>query len=113
MNTTTPAKPSPFWWITRRASSSSVVRLFSRQGLQHRVPRRRHDRRPAISRITIEILASEDQTHLISCPAAASSFRSLSSGKTLNAEHAIRHRELMRWHHQGQLAATDAKRATR
>ena len=47
---------------------------------------------PAISRITIEILASEEQTHLIS-----SQLRKLicvHSVKTLNAEHAIR-RELV------------------
>ena len=69
---------------------SRVVRLFSGKG--YNIESLAVGTTDAISRITIEILASEDQTHLIS-----SQLRKLicvHSVKTLNAEHAIR-RELV------------------
>ena len=71
---------------------SRVVRLFSGKGYNIESLAVGTTDDPAISRITIEILASEDQTHLIS-----SQLRKLicvHSVKTLNAEHAIR-RELV------------------
>ena len=71
---------------------SRVVRLFSGKGYNIESLAVGTTDDPAISRITIEILASEEQTHLIS-----SQLRKLicvHSVKTLNAEHAIR-RELV------------------
>ena len=71
---------------------SQVSRLFSRKGYNIESLAVGTTDDPAISRITIEILASEEQTHLIS-----SQLRKLicvHSVKTLNAEHAIR-RELV------------------
>ena len=65
---------------------SRVVRLFSGKGYNIESLAVGTTDDPAISRITIEILASEDQTHLIS-----SQLRKLicvHSVKTLNAEHA-------------------------
>ena len=80
---------------------SRVVRLFSGKGYNIESLAVGTTDDPAISRITIEILASEDQTHLIS-----SQLRKLicvHSVKTLNAEHAIRSdsdcQHLPRLHH--------------